>query len=85
MQFLTLLDNHSSHLSDDTTKEFEENNITYIPLAANTTPISPICQPVDGEINCIVKSIIKYYSHFTLENRFWRIRKRFSFETKIYH
>ena len=53
-----ILDNHSLHLSDDTTKEFEENNITYISLAANTTPI---CQPTDGGIDCIIKSIIKCY------------------------
>jgi len=67
-----ILDNHSSHLSDDTTKEFEENNITYIPLAANTTPI---CQPVDGEIDCIIKSIIKYYFEEWLINSLGKLCK----------
>jgi len=53
-----IFDNHSSHVSDDTTKILDEKNIKFLPLAPNTTPL---CQPVDVGIGCIIKGKIKNY------------------------
>jgi len=55
---LLIFDNHGSHISDNTISILKENNIEHLPLAPNTTPI---CQPVDVGIGCVIKAKIKRY------------------------
>lgn len=57
---LLVMDNHSSHVCQDTTNELDKKEINYIFLAPNTTPIT---QPIDINLTAAIKSKIKKYFH----------------------
>jgi len=63
---ILIFDNHSSHVSNSTTKALKERNITHINLAPNATPL---LQPIDIQIGADIKSKIKSYSEeWIIEN-----------------
>lgn len=63
---LLIFDNHAAHVCNATIAALEENEIEYLNLVPNTTPI---CQPMDVMVGASLKGKIKrYFEDWLIEN-----------------